>query len=477
MDLETPPKASPPPFDRLERQLHGWCVEHPIDHARLSPVLPTLVEAAARAPHPGPTLQSALDLLERMARWPRYVASLSQDLRAVDRLVGVIAASPWLAQQLTARPALADELLPGRYARSLPDASALRASVRDTLHRCSDDETSQWIGLRNFKHSCLLHILSLDLEGALTLGQVSGALSDLAEVLLVAVLEQVCRRTGNARFAGDGAAIGIVAYGKLGSREMSYASDTDIVFLHGGDSGVDATALVRLATTVNQWLTAPTAGGVLYQTDFRLRPYGADGLLVNSLAGFREYQLNAAWTWEHQALTRARFIAGSSDLAAGFTRLRREALTRSRDPETLRRDVLDMRGRILASQQRSANSPGATTFDVKHSRGGVIDLEFIVQFLILRRGDQHPSLTEVGDNNTALIHASTLGLIPAGMARASAAAYSAYRLWMHRERLRGNEIVQVSLEEAKLHQAAVRELWAHVFAETVERAESEETHA
>jgi glutamate-ammonia-ligase adenylyltransferase len=479
MDLDPHLTPTPATFDRLEQQLHSWCARHPIDSGRLGGVLPALVASAARTPQPEPTLQSALDLFERMAEWPRYLASLSQDPGAVSRLVGLIGASPWLAQLLTARPALADELLPGRYAERLPDARALRASLHDTLRRCSDDETTQWIALRNFKHSCLLHILSLDLAGALTLDQVSGALSDLAEALLAIVLQQVSRRAGH----GD-AAIGIVAYGKLGSREMSYASDTDIVFLHGGDPGTDATAQVRLATTVNRWLTAPTAAGTLYETDFRLRPYGDSGQLVNSLPGFRDYQLNAAWTWEHQALTRARFIAGTDALATGFTQLRREALGRVRDPEKLRADVLGMRARILAS--RPPGTDLATDFDVKHSRGGVIDLEFIVQFLLLRRAHQHPSLTEVGDNAGALAHASALGLIPAGLARENTSAYSAYRRWMHRERLRGNEIVRVPLQEAKFHQAAVKELWAHVFAETTESstsakssesAKSETTHA
>jgi glutamate-ammonia-ligase adenylyltransferase len=439
---------------------------------RLEGLLPVIVDSAAATSEPDTTLRTALDLALRMAAWPRYLTTLATHPGAVARLVALIGASPWLGQLLLARPALADELLPGRSGDRPPERAALQASLDDTLARCSHDELGPMIALCNFKHSVLLQVLALDLEGALTLDQVSGALSDLAETLLAIVLQQVSRRAGHGRDQGD-AAIGIVAYGKLGSREMSYASDTDIVFLHGGDPSADATAQVRLATTVNRWLTAPTAAGTLYETDFRLRPYGASGQLVNSLPGFRDYQLNAAWTWEHQALTRARFIAGTDALATGFTQLRREALGRVRDPEKLRADVLGMRARILASRPRPAGL--ATDFDVKHSRGGVIDLEFIVQFLLLRRAHQHPSLTEVGDNAGALAHASALGLIPAGLARETASAYSAYRLWMHRERLRGNEIVRVPLQEAKFHQAAVKELWAHVFAETTESSTSAES--
>jgi glutamate-ammonia-ligase adenylyltransferase len=455
--------------DRLERLLDSWCAQHPVNQVRLAPVLPALVSEAACAPDPDATLQSALDLLGRMAEWPRYVTTLAADLSAVRRLVALISASPWLAQLLTARPALTDELLPGRYAAHPPGPLALRQSLRDMLRRCSDDESSRWLALRNFKHSCLLHILSLDLEGALPLGEVSAALSDLADVLLATVLDEVGARLSVT--GGIGCPIGIVAYGKLGSREMSYASDTDIVFLHDDDPDVSAIDLTRVATTVNQWLTAPTPAGTLYETDFRLRPYGQSGLLITSLSAFRDYQLNAAWTWEHQALTRARFIAGAPQLADGFNRVRREALLRPRDAEQLHGDVLDMRARILASHQRAAVGRGQTSFDVKHSRGGVIDVEFIVQFLILRHAHTHPSLTEVGNNVVALSTAASLGLVPVGLARASAEAYAAYRLWMHRARLRGCEIVEVPMQDATLHQAVVKELWAHVFAETALEAE------
>jgi glutamate-ammonia-ligase adenylyltransferase len=465
--------TAPLPLDRLEQLLRSWCERHPAHHVRLEAVLPAVVAEAARAAEPEPTLQSALDLLERMAQWPRYLTSLSQHPGAVRRLVGLIGASPWLAQLLTARPALADELLPDRYAARPLDRAALQGSLQGTLKRCSDDEMTIWIALRNFKHSCLLHILALDLEGALDLDEVSGALSDLADVLLETVLARVSARQGVAGLGGA-APIGIVAYGKLGSREMSYASDTDIVFLHEDAPAAGVEALSRLASTVNQWVTAPTAAGILYETDFRLRPYGASGLLVTSVAAFRDYQLNAAWTWEHQALTRARFIAGAPALAAAFAQLRRDVIGRVREPEKLRRDVLEMRKKIEASHSRSAR-PQDDLFDVKHSRGGVIDLEFIVQYLILQGGQAHPALLEVHDNATALESASTLGLIPVSLARAATTAYATYRLWMHRERLRGNETVRAPRAELQVHEAAVRELWAHVFAETFDRKGT--THA
>jgi [glutamine synthetase] adenylyltransferase / [glutamine synthetase]-adenylyl-L-tyrosine phosphorylase len=456
-----------PPLDRLEQLLRGWCAEHPVQHSRLENLLPAIVAEAARAPEPEPTLQSSLDLLAQMAQWQRYLTSLSEHPGAVRRLVSLIGASPWLGQLLAARPALADELLPDRFAARPPDRAALRASLHDTLKCCSEDEPTQWIALRNFKHSCLLHILALDLEAKLSLAEVSGALSDLADVLLETVLTRVGARQAAVQkpaFDKTPAPLGIVAYGKLGSREMSYASDTDIVFLHEDAPDTSAAGLARLASTVNQWVTAPTAAGILYETDFRLRPYGASGLLVTSLSAFRDYQLNAAWTWEHQALTRARFIAGASSLADAFARLRRDVLGRPRDREKLRSDVLEMRARIAAGHQRGAGSHGdKNLFDVKHSLGGIIDVEFIVQYLILQHAHQHPALLDANDNTTALECARALGLIPSSLAAATAAAYSAYRLWMHRERLRGNETVRVARTEAQSHQVAVSDLWGHVF--------------
>jgi [glutamine synthetase] adenylyltransferase / [glutamine synthetase]-adenylyl-L-tyrosine phosphorylase len=418
------------------------------DREQLERLFPVVLGAAGRGPDPERTAQNALELLVRMAAWRRYLTLFAAHPDGFARLVGLIGASPWLGDQLVARPALADELLPGRSAARPLDRDGLCASLAETLRRCSEDESSQLIALRNFKHSCVLHILALDLEGALGLNEVSLALSDLADVILQTILA----RLGARNSAGE---LGIVAYGKLGSREMSYASDTDIVFLHADDASSDA--LARLARDVNRWITTPTPAGVLYETDFRLRPYGESGLLVTSLAAFREYQLNAAWTWEHQALTRARFVAGNPALARAFAELRRQVLVRDRDEATLRRDVLAMRDRILASQgQKTAR------FDVKHARGGIIDVEFIVQYLILRHARLHPSLIEATDNVTVLGQSASLELVPPALADAAIDAFCTYRLWMHRERLRGNELVEVAPDSAQPHRKAVMELWRHV---------------
>jgi [glutamine synthetase] adenylyltransferase / [glutamine synthetase]-adenylyl-L-tyrosine phosphorylase len=427
------------------------------ERARLEALVPVIVESAGKTATPAATLVVALDLVLRMAAWPRYLHTFANHTGAITRLVALVGASPWLGQLLLARPALADELLPGRNSDRPPDRATLARSLQETLRRCADDEPGLMIALCNFKHSVILQVLALDLEGALTLDQVSAALSDLADVLLSAILSRVSERLGH----GSVSPVGIVAYGKLGSREMSYASDTDIVFLHEDAPAECEPAFTRLASTVNRWLTTATAAGTLYETDFRLRPYGTHGLLTSSLSGFGSYQETAAWTWEHQALTRARFVAGDPRVGQRFAQLRRQILARPRQATVLHTDVLAMRQRIAESRRKHA--PGAGLFDVKHSRGGIIDVEFAVQYSILARAAAHPQLLEAPDNATALAICAELGLVSPDLAQAATQAFRSYRLWMHRERLRGNEVVLVPAAQAESHRTAVLSLWQHVF--------------
>jgi len=354
-----------------------------------------------------------------------------------------------------------EDLLPlaraarGQVARRLPDRAALRLFAEGALAGAADEE-AELVALRRWKRERVLHILALDLEGALTLDEVSVALSEVADVLLGLVLSRVSARLG----LGPESPVGVIGYGKLGSREMSYASDTDIVFVYDSAGSAPDLALERLARTANRWLTAHTAAGVLYETDFRLRPYGSGGLLITPFSGFREYQREHAWVWEHQALHRARWICGAAPLAHAFADLRQEIVARRRDPRRLRTEVLAMRQRIWAASQ-----PPADLFDVKHSRGGIIDVEFLVQHLVLRHAADRPELARVNDNAGVLACAAEAGLVPVDLAAAVTAAYRRYRQWMHHERLRGNERIRVSLAEAEPHRAAVLTLWQEAFAE------------
>lgn len=425
----------------------------------LAPVLRPTVAAAAACRHPDRTLRLGLNLLEGLVERGDSLQRLAADPAAVHRLVALLGASPWLGELLVADPRLVDDFLPDRpegHPQQQP-AVGSRADLAAALDHCDGDEEAELLALRAFKHRGVLNILAADLAGRLDLDGVSGALTDLAELLLGTVLARVGRRLG---LGDDPAALplGIVGYGKLGSREMSYASDTDIVFLYEPGCGVPEAELARFARTVNHWITASTAAGSLYATDFRLRPYGDGGNLVSSFDSFRDYQTHQAWTWEHQALTRARWLAGDARLGAAFPALRAATLQRPRDPGRLRDDILGMRARIQAAHGRGLP---AGAFDVKHSRGAIIDLEFAVQYTVLRHAAQHPALLESTVSQVILATAAGRALVHPELAAGAARAYHQYRLWMHAERLQGNEHIRVAEAVADPHRRAVLALWQH----------------
>jgi glutamate-ammonia-ligase adenylyltransferase len=393
-------------------------------------LLPVLLRSAARHPEPEATVRGSLDLLLRLVQ-----------------------ASPWLAQSLLGHPDPLGELLAGRCRRQLPSPAEMRAELEATLAAAGDDHTALLLALRRYKQRRLVHILALDLDRVIDLDQVSGALSDVADLLLDTVLRRASAGLG----LGAQPPMALIGYGKLGSREMSYASDTDVVFVYDPERGLPETDLSRLARTVNQWITAPTEAGALYQTDFRLRPYGESGLLISSINAFSDYQANDARIWEHQALTRARWVAGDPALAPVIAELRARLLRQPRAPDQLQAAVTGMRQRIFAAHGRGAE------FDVKHSRGGIIDVEFLVQHTVLRHGADHRELVETSDNVGVLAVAARLGLLPSDLAARAATAYRQYRLWMHAERLRGTETVRVDPALAEPHRAAVLALWEGVF--------------
>jgi glutamate-ammonia-ligase adenylyltransferase len=249
----------------------------------------------------------------------------------------------------------------------------------------------------------------------------------------------------------------------LGGKELGYASDLDIVFLYDVDAdSPDADRAVerygRLAQRLNTWLTSTTAAGRLYDTDLRLRPDGAAGLLVSSISAFRRYQRETAWTWEHQALTRARFVAGDAALGAAFEAERIAILRMPRDVARLATDVIEMRRKMQAGHPNRTDA-----FDLKHDAGGMVDIEFIVQFLVLAHAHRHPELVRnVG--NIALLHiAGTLGLIPAALASQAADAYREYRRLQHKVRLTGAPHARVGAQAQADRRDTVRTLWQRAF--------------
>lgn len=427
--------------------------------SQLDRLVPLTVEAAAAERNPDSTLERILGLLESVSRRSAYLALLEEYPQALTRLATMMSASPWVAEYLTQHPILLDELLDTRSLYAAPDWAAAIDHLRVQLADAVDDTEKQMDLLRHFKHAHTIRLVAQDLAGLLTIETLSDHLSDLACVLLEEVLKMSWPTVRHAhrpdpRFA-------IIGYGKLGGKELGYASDLDIVFLYDDEASEAPESYARYAQRINAWLTSATPAGVLYETDLRLRPDGAGGLLVSPLASFREYQLKHAWVWEHQALTRARFVAGDRTIGKAFEALRVEILRQQRDLKTLRREVLEMRQKLLDGH------PNRTPFfDLKHDPGGLIDVEFVVQYLVLGHAHGHPELTGNIGNLALLKLAARLSLVEPGQAQAAHDAYRHLRQLQHTVRLGGERYARIEPDAIAVERQAVERLWAEVFGET-----------
>jgi len=359
-----------------------------------------------------------------------------------------VAKSLWAARLLARHPILLDELTRTAASFAATDWKAERAALAAECAALAGDVERLLDHLRHFKQRHVLRLTIADLEGELPVMALSDELSALADVVLDVTLE---RAADDAAFAG----LCIVGYGKLGGKELGYGSDLDIIFLYDENAGHAVDRLARIAQRVNTWLTSHTPAGVLYETDLRLRPDGASGLLVSSLAAFRDYQLTRAWTWEHQALTRARFAAGDARLGERFEALRDEVLAREREPVELFAQIEAMRRKMRAEQKSG---------DLKHVEGGLIDLEFCVQAIVLAHGPRHRELRENKGNHTLLKRAAALGLVEADIAADAADAYLAMRARTHEAALNDEQTVVLAPGELEAGREAVRRLRKRLFA-------------
>jgi glutamate-ammonia-ligase adenylyltransferase len=423
--------------------------------ARMEQLVPQVIAAVAKLPHPDLTLERMLTLLESISRREAYLALLLQYPQTVERGARLASASPWAAQYLARYPILLDELLDARTLHAPPVWPHLRTLLRNRLDETADDSEARMDVLRHFKHAQTLHLLAQDLAGELPLEKLSDHLSDLADLILAEVLRFIwrglrARHCEEPRFA-------IIAYGKLGGKELGYASDLDIIFLYDDAAPEAPENYTRLAQRINHWLTSMTAAGILYETDLRLRPDGASGLLVSSLDGFADYQRAHAWVWEHQALTRARCVAGDAGICRRFEDIRGEMLRRPRALAALRAEVVAMRDKMLAAHPNASG-----LFDVKHDRGGLIDVEFIVQYLVLGHAHRHTGLIANIGNLALLKLAARLGLITADDALAVHDAYRNFRQLQHALRLQGEKYARVEAGTLAREIAAVKQLWSVV---------------
>ncbi|MGN8141100.1 bifunctional [glutamate--ammonia ligase]-adenylyl-L-tyrosine phosphorylase/[glutamate--ammonia-ligase] adenylyltransferase [Pseudomonas sp. 22105] len=427
---------------------------------RLDAFIPRLLAQAVEHENPDLVLERVLPLVEAVARRSAYLVLLTENPGALRRLLTLCAASPWIAEQITRFPLLLDELLNEGRLFKPPLAPELAAELRERLTRIPEDDLEQQMeALRHFKLAHRLRVAASEIAGSLPLMKVSDYLTWLAEAILEQVLALAWRQTVakyGTPLRTDGTLCDpgfiIVGYGKVGGIELGHGSDLDLVFIHDGDQQaetdgpkpIDGTQFfTRLGQRIIHLLTAQTNSGQLYEVDMRLRPSGASGLLVSSLGAFARYQENEAWTWEHQALVRARVLVGSKDVGQAFENVRAQVLGKARDLAKLQQEVSEMRAKMrdnLGSKSTAAgtgaNAFEATApFDLKQDAGGIVDIEFMVQYAALAWSQTHPPLLRWTDNIRILEELEHEGLMPAEDASLLREAYKAYRSAAHRQAL------------------------------------------
>jgi glutamate-ammonia-ligase adenylyltransferase len=443
---------------------------------RVDQVLPLLIRAAGETATPEDTLIRLLDIVETIGRRSAYLALLKENPPVLGQLVRLAAASPWVAVWIAQHPVLLDELL--------DPVSADAGSSRETIHaefverlvqHDTEDLELLMEALRELRHAHVLRVAAADVSGMIEAEEVGRRLSTVAGVVLQQViafaqesLEATLGRPTSAH-AGTPVYFGVAGYGKLGSRELGYRSDLDLVFLHqgadpqgntigGGRSVSNEQYFARLVQRITHLLATRTPSGVLYEIDTRLRPSGGAGTLVVSLPAFAQYQRERAWTWEHQALVRARLVAGGPEMEKRFEAVRREVLCLPRNETKLALDVREMRERMHAAH--AADRHGAA-LELKRGRGGMIDIEFIAQYGVLRHAHQHPALTGPRANVEILELLARRGLLDEADAKALIGAYRLYLTADHHQKLYGH-VPSETLAEAERLRGRVREIWERV---------------
>ncbi|SCZ51983.1 bifunctional [glutamate--ammonia ligase]-adenylyl-L-tyrosine phosphorylase/[glutamate--ammonia-ligase] adenylyltransferase [Thiohalomonas denitrificans] len=454
------------------RESHSYRALSAHGKGRMDRLMPLLIGAAGAMDEPETALERLLSLISAVARRTAYLALLVENPMALSQLVKLCASSSWIGRLLEKHPQLLDELLDPRTLYVPPKRDEMTNELRQRLIRIPPDDLEQQMdALRHFKQAILLRVAAADVSGAVPLMVVSDHLTALAEVILDEVLELAWRhmvdRHGRPQ-CGDELAcdkgFAIIAYGKMGGIELGYGSDLDLVFVHSGASEgrttdgarpVDnAVFYARLAQRLVHLLNTRTAAGELYEVDIRLRPNGASGLLVTSVEALEDYQRERAWTWEHQALVRARPVAGDPGIAERFQAVRAEVVSHKREVGKLRREVREMREKMRANLRKD----GSQGFDLKQDRGGIADIEFMVQYAVLAWAHTYPDLVEFTDNIRLLERLAERDLIPAVDVSLLTDAFRAYRARVHQLTLQDRPAVVGADEFADYSDGVVR-IW------------------
>lgn len=437
---------------------------------RLAELIPMLIQSVATREAPDTTLRRMLSLLEAFIGRSTYVALLVENPASLSRLIVLCAASPWITHQIASQPLLLDTLMDPRLLHAPPRGPALRAELERAMGGVGAADLERRMDrLRQFRHEQILRIAAADISDSLPLMVVSDHLTELAVLLVQTALDearaQLAPRYGEpSRKDGSRASFAIVGYGKLGGIELGYGSDLDLVFIHDGDADGSTdgerqldhqTYFLRLAQRLIHILSTRTGAGRVYEIDTRLRPSGQSGLLVTSLAAFGAYQRDKAWTWEHQALVRARPIAGDEALRAAFRRTREEVLARPRDERELAQSVVDMRAKMRSHLDHSR----AGRLDVKQMPGGLVDIEFMAQYRALRDGGDCPEVLIFTDTIRILETLESAGRLPLDATRSLTGAFRKYRRLLHRSALQ-EQRATIADSDMQQQREAVAALWS-----------------
>jgi glutamate-ammonia-ligase adenylyltransferase len=441
---------------------------------RLQTLLPRLLQGIAGSGAEAVALGRLVHVIERIGGRTVYLALLNENAVARNRFVELCSHSQFLADQIAAFPLLLDELLDERVFETTPTRAEFEQDLRARMAGADAEEPEQQVDLlRQFQRAAVFRVAVPDLTGRLPVMKVSDRLTDIAELIVSEALDlswgQIVARHGTPRYGADAsslqdAGLVVVAYGKFGGIELGYGSDLDLVFLHDSAGELQRTSgpavvensvfFLRLIQRLVHLLTVHSAAGRLYEVDTRLRPSGKGGLLVQSLKGFGDYQRSDAWTWEHQALLRARAVAGPRALRQRFEALRCDILRFGIRRDTLRDEVRNMRERMRSELSRSRPDQ----FDLKRDAGGITDIEFLAQYWTLRWCDRYPELVTFSDNIRQLESLASIDLVPQETVDLLTGAYREYRQRMHRLSLDQAETVVPSTEFTEVREQ-VTAIW------------------
>jgi [glutamine synthetase] adenylyltransferase / [glutamine synthetase]-adenylyl-L-tyrosine phosphorylase len=450
-------------------------------HRRLQVILARLLKSAAAHAAPAIVVQRVLRVLEAIGSRASYLALLKEQPAALDRLIEICAISGFLSRQIADFPLLLDELIDAKAFDELPTRAGFTLELAARTERLSPDDPERQVeALRQFQKVAVFNVALADLTGRLPLMRVSDRLTDIAELIVACCMDlawQQMTQTYGTPYCGEDpgslrlVAVAVAGYGKLGGLELGYASDLDLVFLHDSAGSIQLTDgdkpldngifFLRLGQRIVHLLTMHSAAGRLYEVDMRLRPNGKGGFLMTGIDAFERYQMSEAWTWEHQALLRARAVAGDAKLREAFEAVRRRTLSLAVRRETLRNDVLEMRLRMRKELSRS----GPKEFDIKQDAGGIGDIEFLVQYWVLAGARAHPELLTYTDNIRQLEGLAAVGMIDEETALWLKETYINYRTVLHHLSLEGDGERIVAAAPYQVTRDRLRSIW-HATLET-----------